>query len=199
MHCHNCSNHKSRFVLAKRRSSSLEGPSPRLVAWASRDPRAHVASEASGCRPHGAAAGHLQPGRGASCRHAQDGQLEPRDDPRVIRQVGFGEEVKQGLLSGPSLGHLASLSSKKQLGETELSQRVKRKNERRSVLGGGPRPHPPGRALEHPVSPSPSLRSSVPPSEQSSSLTCPLHGLDYCPASLLMEGDSGQEAGGCQG
>ena len=158
MLCHNRSNHKSRFVLAKRRSSSLEGPSPWLVAWAGRDPRAHVATEASGCRLRRAAAGHPQPGRGAPGQPARGGQLELGDDPRVTRQVGFGEEVKQGLLLGPpwAIRHLRAPGSS---WERQERTRVKGKNERRLVLGGGLRPHPPGQAHEHPVSPSPSPRS----------------------------------------
>lgn len=127
MRCHNRSNHKSKFVLAKRRSSSLEGQSPWLVAWAGRDPRPHAVTEASGCRPRGAAAGHLQPGCGAPGWPARGGRLEPGDDPRLTRQVGFEEEVKQGLLLGPSLGHSAPSSSGKQLGEMgeDESQREK--------------------------------------------------------------------------
>lgn len=127
MRCHNRSNHKSMFVLAKRRASSLGGPLPWLVAWAGRGPRVHVATEASGRRPHGAAAGHLKPGRGAPGRPARGGQLEPGNDPWVTREAAFGEEVKQGLLLGPSLGHLAPSSSRKQLGETgeDASQREK--------------------------------------------------------------------------
>lgn len=158
MRCHNRSNHKSRFVLAKRRASSLGGPSPWLVAWAGRGPRVRVPTEASGRRPRGAAAGPLRPGRGASGRPARGGRLEPGNDPRVTREAASGEEVKQGLLLGPSLGHLAPSGSRKQLGGTGEDTGQGR-NERRSVLGGGPRPYSPGRALEDPVSPSSSPRS----------------------------------------